>query len=90
MNTHINPAKAGIALGVLFGGVHVMWSLLVALGWAQPLLDFSLWAHMVSISLLVRPFDLVASMTVIIVATVVGYVLGYLFASLWNRIHKGV
>lgn len=90
MNTRINPAKAGTALGALFGGIHVAWSLLVAFGWAEPLLDFVLWAHMVNIPIVVRPFDLAASVTLIIITTIIRYVAGYLYATLWNRIHKGV
>lgn len=36
----IEPNKAGLELGALFGGWHLLWSLLVALGVAQQLIDF--------------------------------------------------
>lgn len=88
MNTHISPVKAGAALGVLFGGVHVVWAVLVALGWAQPLLNFVLWAHMLVVPSLVKPFDFTAAVTLVIVTTVIGYVVGYCFALAFNRVHK--
>ncbi len=86
MDHHINPAKAGLALGVLFGGGHLAWSVLVALGWAQPLINFVFWAHMISLPLVVMPFDLTAAATLVVVTAGVGYVLGYAFASIWNRV----
>ena len=86
---HINPSKAGVALGLLLGGFHLVWSVLVALGWAQAIYDFILWAHMVHLSFTVGPFDMSATVTLVIMTTVVGYVLGYCFALVWNRVHRG-
>ncbi|OGG64870.1 hypothetical protein A3C94_01295 [Candidatus Kaiserbacteria bacterium RIFCSPHIGHO2_02_FULL_55_17] len=88
MNHHIVPAKAGLALGALVGGVHLVWSILIALGWAQALVNFSLWAHMVSAPVVIKAFDLSAAVTVIIIATIIGYVIGYIFAHIWNRLHR--
>ncbi|MEK7515371.1 MAG: hypothetical protein AAB555_00345 [Patescibacteria group bacterium] len=85
---HLNPAKTGLAVGKLFGGVHLVWAILVALGWAQVLVNFSQWAHMVSVPVVVGAFDLTAAIIVIIVATAVGYVLGYAFAHIWNYLHR--
>lgn len=86
--THLNPTKTGLALGKLVGGLHLVWAILIALGWAQALVDFSLWAHMVSMPVVVKAFDLSAAITVVIIATLIGYVVGYFFALLWNRIHR--
>ncbi|HEY4500698.1 MAG TPA: DUF5676 family membrane protein [Candidatus Paceibacterota bacterium] len=89
MNQHLNPNKTGIALGALVGGLHLVWSVLVALGWAQALVNFSQWAHMVSIPVVIQPFNLSAAVTVIVVAAIVGYVIGSIFARIWNHAHKG-
>ena len=89
MNHHINPIKAGLTFGKFLGGLHIVWVTLVALGWAQALLDFSLWAHMVSIPVVVvKTFDFSAAVTVVVVATIVGYAVGYMFARLWNWVHR--
>ena len=85
---HLNPAKTGLAVGKLLGGLHVIWAILVWLGWAQPLINFSMWAHMVSVPVVVKAFDLSAAVTVVIVASLVGCVIGYLFANIWNRTHR--
>lgn len=85
---HLNPVKTGLALGELLGGVHLVWVILVALGWAQALVNFSLWAHMASVPVVVGAFDLSAAVTVVIVAAMVGYVLGYALAKIWNWLHR--
>lgn len=85
---HLNPNKTGLALGKLVGGLHLVWAILVALGSAQALVNFSLWAHMVSMPVVVGAFDITAAITIIIVATAAGYVLGYLFAKIWNYLHR--
>ena len=36
----VNSIKLGIAFGALLGGAHLLWALLVALGWAQSLMNF--------------------------------------------------
>ena len=88
MNHHINPVKTGLAFGSLVGGLHLLWAILIALGWAQALVNFSQWAHMLSVPVVVGPFDLTAAVTVILVATAIGYVLGYVFAKIWNYLHR--
>ncbi|HEY4500653.1 MAG TPA: hypothetical protein VJI70_00055 [Candidatus Paceibacterota bacterium] len=85
---HLNPKKVGLAVGKLVGGVHLVWAILVALGWAQAVVNFSQWAHMISVPVVVEPFNLTATITVILVAVAVGYVLGYAFAKIWNWLHR--
>lgn len=89
MNQHINPAKAGLALGALVGGLHLVWSALIGLGWAQGLVNFSLWAHMVNMPVVIGPLDPSAAVTVIVVAAIWGTVIGYAFATIWNHVHRG-
>ncbi|MFA6519907.1 MAG: hypothetical protein WCT41_03765 [Candidatus Paceibacterota bacterium] len=89
MDHHIDPRKTALTVGAFIGGWHVVWSLLVAFGWAQALIDFILWAHMISVPWIVKPFDLTASATLIVVTWVVGCVFGYIFARIWNRMHRG-
>ena len=83
-----DPNKAGQVVAVVLGGWHLIWSILIFLGWAQPLLNFSLWAHMVHVDIVLGPFDAAAAVTVIVIATVLGYCLGYVVATVWNKVHS--
>ncbi len=69
------------------GGLHLVWSVLIALGWAQVLVDFKLRMHMVSVPIVVNSFDLSTAVMLVVVATIAGYVVGHIFARVWNRMH---
>lgn len=88
MNHHIDPVKTGLAVGALLGGLHLVWAILVALGWAQALVDFVLWMHMINLPYVVKAFDLSAAATLVVITALVGYALGYLYARIWNRVHR--
>lgn len=88
MNQLVSPPKTALTFGVLLGGWHLVWSLLVALGWAQALLDFVFWAHMLSLPIVVKAFDAVAAVTLIIITTIIGYIFGYAMAIIWNWAHR--
>ena len=82
-----NPTKVGLVVAALIGGWHVVWTLLVLIGCAQPILDFIFWAHMIKPVYFVNPFDPVAAVTLIAITAVIGYVFGFLGAVIWNRLH---
>ena len=83
---YIHARKAGLLGATVLGGLHVLWSLLVLVGWAQPLINFSMWAHMAHFNVTVGPFDVSAAVTVILIAALIGYCLGFVIATAWNRI----
>ncbi|HZQ29960.1 MAG TPA: hypothetical protein VFA93_02695 [Patescibacteria group bacterium] len=84
----LNPHKTGLSVGLFVAAVHTVWSLLVALGFAQTLMTWSMNWHMVSGQWSVGAFNLTSALTLIVVSAVVGYVLGYAFATIWNQVHK--
>ena len=75
-------------IGALIGGWHFVWSVFVLLGWAQPILDFIFWAHMIQQVYFVKPFDLVAAVALIVITAVIGYIFGFVGAVIWNRLHR--
>lgn len=83
-----NPNKGGLVVGTFLGGVHLVWSVLVLLGWAQPLVNFSMWAHMIQSVPVVGSFDATAAVTVIVVAACIGYAVGYVLTTIWNKVHR--
>jgi hypothetical protein len=84
----INPFKSGLALGAVLGLWHLAWSLLVAFGWAQPVIDFVLWMHFIKPIYVIQPFNAVTAAILIGVTAVVGFVFGAVFAVLWNWLYR--
>jgi hypothetical protein len=84
----INPNKAGLAVGALLGAWHLSWALLVALGLAQPLIDFIFWIHFIKPVYVIEPFELMRAALLVAVTAGIGYLIGLVFAVLWNRIHR--
>lgn len=84
----LQTQKTALVLGVFLGGFHLVWSLFVLLGFAQPLLDFIFWAHMVANPYHVTGFTLIQTATLVVVTFGVGYLMGWVFAKMWNYFHK--
>lgn len=72
----------------MLGGWHLLWSILVLTGVAQAIYDFVLWTHMIHLNIVIGPFVATAALTLIVVTSLVGYILGYLGALVWNKVHK--
>lgn len=87
MNT-LHPHTTGLALGSLFAVLHFLWAIAVAVGLAQPVMDFIFRMHMVTPVLTVEPFSIARAVVLIILTFVVGYVVGWLFATAWNMVQK--
>ncbi len=84
----LNPSKVALTLGVLIGGFHLGWSFLVALGLAQGLLDFVFSIHMLANPYQVTGFDITKAGMLVVITFGVGYGVGYIFANVWNKVHK--
>lgn len=85
---YVNKHKVGLVFGAFVGGVHLLWSLLVFFGWAQPLINFILWAHMMQLPYVVGAFNVTASATLIVVTAFVGYIVGSVIGMVWNKVHQ--
>ena len=85
MNSH----KVALAVGSFAGLWHLVWSLLILLGWAGPLLNFVFSMHSLNNPYVVQPFNLGRSLGLVALTFVVGYVAGTVFVKIWKSIHKG-
>ena len=83
-----SPHKVGLVVGAILGGIHVLWSILVALNWGQGLLDFILTLHMVHLAVIIGPFDFMMALELVLLTAGVGYLVGYAAAVVWNKVHK--
>jgi hypothetical protein len=80
--------KIGLVFALLLGGWHLLWAVLVASGWAQKVADFIFWMHFIKPVYVIEPFELARSAILIAITAVIGYVVGYVLAALWNWMHE--
>ncbi len=78
-----------MVMGVFVALVHVVWMLLIFLGLGQLYLNWIFGLHLISNPFVVMPFNFGAALILIIFTFVVGYVMGWVFAVIWNRLQKG-
>lgn len=88
MGGHVDVIRAGLVLGAVLGGWHLCWSALVAVGWAQPVIDFIFWIHFIKPVYVVEAFDVTRAIVLILVTAAIGFVIGAAFAFLWNVMQK--
>lgn len=86
----VNTNRTGLVLALLLGVWHLVWALLVAVGWAQSLINFVFWMHFIKPVYAIQPFSLGIALILIAITSALGYVIGYALGFLWNWLHKGM
>jgi hypothetical protein len=84
----LNPTKTGIVVALLLGGWHAIWSIFVALGIAQWVIDFVFWMHFIGPVFKIEAFDPVRMLILLAVTSALGFIIGYVLALLWNSVLK--
>ncbi len=84
----MNAWRTGSVLGLVLGGWHLCWSILVTLGWAQPVVNFVFWMHFIKPIYVIQPFEIGRAVILILVTAAVGFVFGFVFALIWNGLHS--
>ena len=87
MAIKLNKNKTGLTLGLFSGLWHVGWSLLVSMGLAQNFLDMVFRVHFLNNPYTVSPFTAARAVKLIVLAAVMGYAAGFVFAFIWNKGH---
>ena len=60
------------------------WSLLVAVGVAQALINFVFRLHFIQPPYVITPFRTDLAVALIVITAIVGYVMGWVLAAIWN------
>ena len=84
----LDPRKTGLGLGSLVGLMHLIWSLMVALGLAQWWMDWVFSLHFLNNPFTVGYFNVVTALILIIVTSLIGFAVGFVFATIWNYWQK--
>ncbi len=82
----INQNRVALFFGTVAALVHVVWSVLVAGGWAQGFVDWIMARHFVTGGYTVGAFDFGGSVFLVALTFVIGCIDGYILATLWNWI----
>ena len=80
--------KLGLVFGGFSGLAHLVWSGLVILGLAQPLINFIFKLHMIEPAYQVLPFSLKKAAALVVLTSFVGYLAGWLIGAIWNKVHQ--
>ena len=83
-----NPLRLGVTFGLFLALVHAGWALLVALRWAQPLMDFVFWAHFIAPPFHIEPFEMGRAAILVVLVFVAGWAMGVIGGYLWNRMAR--
>ena len=81
----IHPHSIGLVFAVFLGVWHILWSLLVAVGAAQPVIDFIFRLHMITPPYKIAAFNLGTAAGLVLVTAGIGYVGGWAGGVIWNR-----
>jgi len=84
----MNKNKAGLVFGLLLGVMHLAWSILVAIGVSQAILDWIYKIHFLNNPFIVAPFNIGTAVILVVFTSIVGFVLGWFFGLLWNVLYK--
>ncbi len=88
MIARLSVIRSGVVLGVVLGGWHLCWSILVVLSWAQPVVDFVFWMHFIKPVYVIEPFELGRALVLLAVTSALGFVIGAALAWVWNAVHR--
>lgn len=77
--------RSALIGGTSLSSLHFFWLLLVALGWAQALMDFIFMLHMLNSPFQVQPFNLLFALGLIGITFLIGCFYGALFYFVKNK-----
>lgn len=90
MGVTLNKNQAGLTLGLLSGVTHFLWVILAAFGLGQGFANFVHSMHFLSDMHTVMGISWGFGILGIVIAFVSGYVMGFVFAALWNWIGEKI
>lgn len=85
----LKPGKTALALGVFVALMHAVWMLMVYIGVAQTYMNWIFGLHLLTNPFKVLAFNFGTAATLLGFTFILGYVMGWVFAFIWNYLHRG-
>ncbi len=85
----LKESSTALVVGTFVAVLHAIWSLMVFVGFVETYLDWILGLHFLTNPYQVLPFNFVNAAILIGFTFVAGYAFGWVFATIWNKLHKG-
>ena len=82
---HVHPHAVGLVFAAFVAISHILWALLVAVGAAQPVIDFIFRLHMITPPFKIAEFNLGTAAGLVLVTAAIGYAGGWVVGVIWNR-----
>lgn len=84
--TKMDAKKVGLVFGCFLALFHLVWSIaiLITQSGVQWFMDWILGLHRIALGFQILPFHLMSAVLLVVVTFVVGYIIGYAFAAIWN------
>jgi len=82
---HVRPHAVGLVFASFLALWHALWSVLVAAGFAQAVIDFIFRLHMITPPYKIAEFHLGNAAALVLVTAGTGYVGGWAIGFIWNR-----
>ena len=86
----MNILQVSIISGFSLASLHICWAILVALGWAQSVIDFIFKLHMLNSPFQVQPFEFPFALGLVGVTFLVGCFYGIIFFVVKNAFQKNM
>ncbi|MBI4144900.1 hypothetical protein HY493_01690 [Candidatus Woesearchaeota archaeon] len=86
----LNAKQTALSLGLTFALFHALWSVAVAVGFAQQWLNWKMAYHFVIMSAGIAQFSLGTAVVGVVLAFVCGAIVGGVFAGIWNWVGKRI
>ena len=85
----LSKNQVGLTLGIFAALVHLVWLIAVAIG-IQKAVDWILLLHSIKLDLILTNVVILNALMLIIIAFIGGYLVGWVFAAIYNWAGKKV
>ena len=79
----LNKKQVGLTLGIFAAVIHIIWLIAVAIG-VQKAVDWILLLHSIRLDIVLTNVVLLNAAMLIVIAFIGGYVVGWVFAAIYN------